>query len=42
MIGGALADSDVKLGFLDNACKVFHILEERDNIAFCALLAWFN
>ncbi|KAK7257105.1 hypothetical protein RIF29_30833 [Crotalaria pallida] len=42
VVGGALVDSYAKLGFLNDACKVFHILEEKDNMALCALLAGFN
>ncbi|OIW06049.1 hypothetical protein TanjilG_29805 [Lupinus angustifolius] len=42
VVGGALVDSYAKLGFLEDACKVFHILEEKDNVALCALLAGFN
>ncbi|XP_061352286.1 pentatricopeptide repeat-containing protein At2g33680-like [Gastrolobium bilobum] len=42
VVGGALVDFYAKLGLLDDACKVFHILEERDNVSLCALLAGFN
>ncbi|KAI4333406.1 hypothetical protein L6164_018226 [Bauhinia variegata] len=42
VMGGALVDTYAKLGFLDDACKVFQILEEKDNVALCALLAGFN
>ena len=42
VVGGALVNSYAKLGFLDDACKVFQILEEKDNVALCALLAGFN
>lgn len=42
VVGGALVDSYSKLGFLDDACKVFRILKEKDNVALCALLTGFN
>ncbi|XP_057455484.1 pentatricopeptide repeat-containing protein At5g27110-like [Lotus japonicus] len=42
VVGGALVDCYAKLGLLDDACKVFQILEEKDNVALCALLAGFN
>ncbi|KAF7836573.1 pentatricopeptide repeat-containing protein [Senna tora] len=42
VVGGALVDTYSKLGFLDDACKVFQVLEEKDNVALCALLAGFN
>ncbi|KAK7313223.1 hypothetical protein VNO77_37774 [Canavalia gladiata] len=42
VVGGALVDCYVKLGLLDDACKVFQILEEKDNVAICALFAGFN
>ncbi|XP_027356818.1 pentatricopeptide repeat-containing protein At5g27110-like [Abrus precatorius] len=42
VVGGALVDCYVKLGLFNDACKVFQILEEKDNVAICALLAGFN
>ncbi|KAL2964965.1 hypothetical protein AAZX31_16G033600 [Glycine max] len=42
VVGGALIDCYVKLQFLDDARKVFQILDEKDNVAICALLAGFN
>ncbi|KAK7317500.1 hypothetical protein RJT34_01795 [Clitoria ternatea] len=42
VVGGALVDCYAKLGLLDDACKVFQSLEEKDNIAMCALLAGFK
>ncbi|KAK7393014.1 hypothetical protein VNO78_21464 [Psophocarpus tetragonolobus] len=42
VVGGALIDCYAKLHLLDDASKVFNILDEKDNVAICALLAGFN
>lgn len=42
IVGGALVDTYAKLGFLDDACKMFRDLEQKDNVVWCALLAGFH
>ncbi|KAA8526693.1 hypothetical protein F0562_008104 [Nyssa sinensis] len=42
IVGGALVDPYAKLGFLNDAGKVFQNLEEKDNVVWCALLAGFH
>nr|DAD29581.1 TPA_asm: hypothetical protein HUJ06_031049 [Nelumbo nucifera] len=41
-IGGALVDIYSKLGFLDDAYKVFQELEEKDNVVWSSLLDGFH
>ncbi|BAU03093.1 hypothetical protein VIGAN_UM010500 [Vigna angularis var. angularis] len=42
VVGGTLIDCYVKLQLLDDARKIFQVLDEKDNVAVCALLAGFN
>nr|DAD33864.1 TPA_asm: hypothetical protein HUJ06_012715 [Nelumbo nucifera] len=41
-VGGALVDTYSKLGFLEDAYKVFQELEEKDNVVWSSLLAGFH
>lgn len=42
MVGGSLVDTYSRLRLLDDACEMFQVLKDKDNVALCSLLAGFN
>ncbi|KAL9298114.1 hypothetical protein ACSQ67_024010 [Phaseolus vulgaris] len=42
VVGGTLIDCYVKLQLLDDARKIFQVLDDKDNVAVCSLLSGFN